>query len=135
MSKIVTISEAASIAIHGMILVAQSDKLINVENIAKRTESSKHHVAKVFQRLVKEGYVTSQRGPTGGFKLILNSSQITFLELYEVIEGEISLHECPLEKPICPFSKCIMNGITQRLSKEFKTYLSEQTLNMYTDYI
>jgi len=134
MSRIVTISEAAHIALHGMILVAQSDGLINVIKISEKTDSSKHHVAKIFQRLVKEGMVTSQRGPNGGFKLNKKPEEISFLDIYEVIEGEITTQECPLEKPICPFKKCIMNGITQRLTKEFKQYLSEQTLAEYKDY-
>jgi Rrf2 family protein len=131
MSKIVTLSEASAIALHGMILVAQSDGLINVIQIAEKTESSKHHVAKVFQRLVKEGLIISQRGPKGGFKLTKKPEEITFLTVYEAIEGSISVVECPIEKPNCPFKKCILNGVTQRMTKEFKKYLSEQTLDMY----
>jgi len=134
MSKIVTISEAAHIALHGMILVSQSDELINVIKISEKTDASKHHVAKIFQRLVKEGMVTSHRGPNGGFRLNKKPEEISFLKIYELIEGEITTQECPLEKPVCPFNKCIMNGITQRLTKEFKKYLSEQTLDMYKDY-
>ncbi|RLD34925.1 MAG: Rrf2 family transcriptional regulator, partial [Bacteroidetes bacterium] len=45
MSKILNISEAASIAVHGIILVARSDKLVNVNYIAELTASSRHHVA------------------------------------------------------------------------------------------
>jgi DNA-binding IscR family transcriptional regulator len=46
MSKVVTISEAASIALHGMILIARSEPSINVMQIAELTGASKHHVAK-----------------------------------------------------------------------------------------
>ena len=69
MSRILRLSEAASIAVHGMILVARSDKLVNVNTIAELTSSSRHHVAKVFQRLVKENFIASNRGPSGGFSL------------------------------------------------------------------
>ena len=105
MSKIVTLSEAASIALHGIILVAKSDKLINVVQIADATSSSKHHVAKVFQRLVKEKFVNSHRGPSGGFSLNRKPEEITLLEIYEAIEGKIELTQCPLDKQICPFDK------------------------------
>ncbi len=134
MSKIINISEAAHIAIHGMILVAKVDGGMNVQKISEAMDSSKHHVAKVFQRLVKAGFVTSQRGPNGGFKLLKKPEEITLLDIYEEIEGEISVSECPLEKPVCPFTKCIMNGITKKLSLEFKKYLSEQTLATFIDY-
>ncbi|MDZ7740257.1 MAG: Rrf2 family transcriptional regulator [Bacteroidota bacterium] len=132
MSKIVTLSEAASIALHGMILVAKSEtKMINVIRIAEATNSSRHHVAKVFQRLVKEGFIQSHRGPTGGFTLKKNPNDITFLEIYEAIEGKIEIHECPLDKQICPFDKCIMNNVTKKMTEDYKSYLEKQTLDQY----
>jgi DNA-binding IscR family transcriptional regulator len=70
MSKVVTLSEAASIALHSMILVGRSKKSINVDNIAEATGSSRHHIAKIMQRLAKLGYVGSMRRPSGGFFLL-----------------------------------------------------------------
>lgn len=134
MSRILSLSEAASIAIHGMILVARSDKLVNVNQIAELTSSSRHHVAKVFQRLVKEGFINSNRGPTGGFALKMAPQDISFLTIYEVIEGKIEITVCPLDKPLCPFDKCIFNNKIRDLTIDFRTYLEEQTLDKYLNY-
>lgn len=131
MSKVVSLSEAASIALHGTILVARSEGGMNVMKIAEATDTSRHHVAKVMQRLVKAGYLTSQRGPNGGFVLKKQPKEITFLEIYETIEGTIEITSCPMNKQICPFDKCIMNNVTSKMTKEFREYLSEQTLDMY----
>lgn len=132
MSKIVTLSEAASIALHGMILVARADdKMINVVKIAEATNSSKHHVAKVFQRLVKEGFIDSHRGPTGGFTLKRKAEDINFLEIYEAIEGKIHVQSCPLDKHVCPFDKCIMNNVTRQMTEDYRNYLQKQKLNEY----
>ena len=131
MSKIVSLSEAASIALHGMILIARSGKMINVMQIAEKTCTSKHHVAKVLQRLVKDNYLISHRGPHGGFLLKKEPHEITFLELYEAIEGKIEIQKCPFDKPICPFDKCITQNITQKMTREFKEYLEKQTLDTY----
>src|SRR6056297_2748452 len=131
MSKIVALSEAASIALHGMILIARSKKSMNVLAIAERTNTSKHHVAKVMQRLVKAGYLTSQRGPSGGFILRKKPENITFLEIYEIIEGVIEIGKCPMDKQVCPFDKCIMNNVTSKMTREFKEYLREQTIDQY----
>ncbi len=131
MSKVVTISEAASIGLHGMILIAKADTLINVVKIAEATSSSKHHVAKVMQRLVKENYLDSQRGPNGGFALRVAPEDITLLNIYEAIEGKIEIHACPMEKPICPFGKCILNNITNQMTLQFKEYLTKNTLKDY----
>ncbi len=131
MSKIVSISEAASIALHGMIIIARSDKNVNVLDIADSTQTSKHHVAKVMQRMVKQGYLSSQRGPTGGFVLKKEPKKITLLEIYETIEGEIEITKCYLNKQICPFNKCFMDTLTYDLSVMFKEYMKKQTLDKY----
>lgn len=131
MSKIVSLSEAASIALHGLILIAREDEGLNVIKIAERTNTSKHHVAKVMQRLVKAGFLYSQRGPSGGFALKKKPEEINFLDIYETIEGTIEISECPMEKPICPFGKCIMNNVTNNMTNEFKNYLKDQTIDQY----
>jgi len=131
MSKIVSLSEAASIALHGMILIARKKKGMNVTKIAELTSTSKHHVAKVMQRLVKSGYLTSHRGPNGGFELKVPPAEINFLDIYEQIEGKIEINTCPMDKPVCPFDKCILNNVTSKMSKEFREYLSNQTIEQY----
>ena len=131
MSKIVSLSEAASIALHGIILIAREREGMNVTRIAESTKASKHHVAKVMQRLVKSGYLSSHRGPRGGFELKKKPDKITFLEIYETIEGTIEINTCPMDKPVCPFDKCIMNNVTSKMSREFREYLKHQTVDQY----
>ncbi len=131
MSRILSLSEAASIAVHGMILVARSDKLVNVNTIAELTSSSRHHVAKVFQRLVKENFITSNRGPSGGFSLKIKPEEISFLDIYEAIEGKIEITRCPLDKPLCPFDKCIFKNVIKDLTLDFRNYMEAQTLDKY----
>ena len=128
MSKIVQLSEAVSIAIHGMVLIAKADGNINVNKIAEETGSSKNHLAKVMQRLVKQGLLTSNRGPSGGFSLKKPASKITLLEIYECIEGRIESEECPQNKQICHFSKCLMGGIIKRVTDEFVEHFKSHTI-------
>lgn len=132
MSKIVSISEAASIAIHVMVLIARSENNnMNVNRLSEITGASKNHIAKVMQRLVKYNFVKSTRGPTGGFILNKPADEITLLQIYEAIEGEIAMSECPFDKGICPFDKCLMNGIIHRMTDEFVTYFKDQKLSGY----
>ncbi len=124
-------SEAASIALHGAIIVARSDEPVNVNAIAGITGTSRHHVAKVMMRLVKKNFFRSIRGPRGGFVMNMPPERITFLDLFEAIEGEIEVNKCPLNRPVCAFEKCILNNITSRMSRDFRDYLREQTLDRY----
>ncbi len=131
MANIVSLSEAASIALHGVILIAQENNPLNVLQIAEKTGSSKHHVAKVFQRLVKEGIVSSQRGPNGGFRLKVNPEEVNLLRIYEIIEGKINVKDCPVDHSICPFNTCVFHNITQQMTKIFRDFLAEHTISYY----
>lgn len=131
MAKIFNLSDASSIAIHAMVLVAQNGDSINVQKIAEATNTSRHHVAKVMQRLAKDGFVSSQRGPSGGFSLKKKPEEITFLNIYESIEGKIEIARCMFDTPVCPLGKCIMNNITNKMSVEFIDYLKSQTLSQF----
>lgn len=131
MSRIIALSEAASIAIHSLVLIARNEGMLNVNKISEATGSSKHHVAKILQRLVKDGFLTSNRGPGGGFLMRKNPEDITLLDIYETIEGKIEITKCAMNNPVCPFDKCLMGNIVSRLTTEFRDYLAGQVLDAY----
>lgn len=131
MSKIFSLSEAGSIAIHSMVLIAKADSKLNVIKIAERTGSSKHHVAKVLQRLVKDDFLTSNRGPHGGFELKKSADEINLLSVYESIEGKIEITKCPMDHQICPFDKCILGNVIGVMTQNFIDYMSSQILSDY----
>jgi Rrf2 family protein len=83
------------------------------------------------QRLVKNGYLNSSRGPKGGFSFNKKPTDVSLLEIYECIEGPIEVSECHMEYPICPFEKCLMGNIVQELTLEFKEYLHKMKVSDY----
>ena len=130
--KIISLSEASSIAIHAVVIIASEDKPITVNRIAEVTGASKNHLSKVMQFLVKHNIVNSIRGPLGGFVLNKTAYNLTLLDIYECMEGKIIYNEiCPLNRPVCPFQKCIMGNIVNNLTKELKESLSLQTLGSF----
>ncbi|PKP04334.1 MAG: Rrf2 family transcriptional regulator [Bacteroidetes bacterium HGW-Bacteroidetes-9] len=128
MAKVVHISEAASLAVHGMVLIAGSSEILNVNQIADITHSSRNHLAKVMQILVKNGYLDSVRGPKGGFTLKGDPKKINLLEIYELIEGNIEEHHCGIETQKCPFDICVFGGLADKFSADFIEYLRNKTL-------
>ena len=70
MSTVLKISEACSIAIHAMLVLAtNADKTLLARDIASILHVSESHLQKVLQRLVRSSLVSSVRGPNGGFYL------------------------------------------------------------------
>jgi len=133
MSKVFAISEAVSIAFHGMIMIAASEKKINVGQISDATGASRHHVAKVCQRLVKNGLLLSTRGPNGGFVLKRQDSDISLMDIYIVIEGVSETKSCHLGNLKCPFNHCLFGDILDKLSHDFIEFLESNTLDVLVD--
>jgi len=132
MSSIVKFSEAASIALHGVVLIAKSEKFLNVTKIAEKIGSSRHHVAKIMQRLAKDGYMKSMRGPTGGFILLKKPEKISFLDLYESVEGKVSTEtDYSNIKDSEAINKNILKNITTKMTQDFIDYMKKQYVSDY----
>ncbi len=132
MAKVLNITEAVTIALHSMIIIANKpDEQMNVKVISTLIDSSKFHVAKILQKLVKDGYLGSHRGPSGGFYLKANPNELTLLEIYEAIEGKIIIAECPIDHDHCPFGTCVFDDLTVQMTKQFVDFLKSRTLADY----
>ena len=135
MSNILKISEAASLALHvAVILAAKPDELVPTKEFASMLQASEAHLSKVLQRLEKAGIVNSTRGPKGGFKLNKSGNEITLLEVYEAIDGELSTSNCLLNKDLCN-GDCIMGDLIEKLNMQVKNYLSNTKLDSLTSAI
>ena len=96
---------------------------MNAKQLANITGSSLNHLSKVMQLLVKNGYLVSNRGPTGGFILRRPAEDITLLEVYEFIEGTVDCKICGITVDTCPFVSCVFGNSAEIFSEEFTGYL------------
>jgi len=128
--RILNISEAASIALHSMGVIARSKELLNVQQISGITGYSRNHTAKVLQQLVRNNLLTSARGPKGGFLLREKASDVSLMDIYRVIEGDINIEDtlCKVSCELCPFRNCIFGGLNEKFSREFRKHLQTSTL-------
>ena len=131
MSNILKISEAASIALHAMSILAKNqDELVSVKDIASQLGISGNHLSKVLQRLVKAELVISIKGNKGGFKLAKSPEIISFLEVYEAIDGKFKDSACLLNKPSCP-QTCIMGDLTTSINKQVKNFFKNTNITEF----
>ena len=132
MAKIIHFPDAATIGIHSVIVLAREKSTLNAIQLSEKIGSSKHHIGKVLQRLVKDGLLNSSRGPTGGFSIKKDPAEIHIYDIFRSIEGEVDYGECPYEDKICPVDKCLRDNIIKKMSMDFVDYLKQYTI---VDYI
>lgn len=133
MQNLLKISEAASLALHTMgLLASRPGEQVSTRELAARLKVSEAHLAKVMQRLGRAGLVRSQRGPKGGFALQRNPEDITLLEVYEATEGPLQERRCLLGNPMCS-GNCILGGLLERVGDEVRDYFSQTRLSDLKD--
>jgi len=132
MSNLFRVSEAASLAIHGMILMAESRETpLSAKEMASGLQASEAHLAKVLQRLGKAGLANSTRGPKGGFVLGKPADAVTLLDIYEAIEGPLETIACLLGRPICGGGQlCCMGGLLQSVGEQVRQHMANTRLSV-----
>lgn len=123
------ISEMTSLALHGLAVIAlHQGELVSAKKIAKAINASEAHLAKVLQRLSREGLIRSERGPKGGFALARPMEEITILQVFEITEGVDINKACPLKRDNCPFVECLFDGSLQKIEAESVSLFANRSL-------
>jgi Rrf2 family protein len=129
MANILRISEATSLALHTMALLAmhRGKRKSNLE-LAETLHASHHTLAKVLNSLARAELVDALRGPHGGFMLAEDPASISLLSVYEAVEGQLEEARCLLGSPICTGRGCVLGGLVESVHSDLETYLSETTV-------
>ncbi|HNW09752.1 MAG TPA: Rrf2 family transcriptional regulator [Candidatus Rifleibacterium sp.] len=126
MSTYLGMSEAVSLGIHSMLLLAKNPaEGLNLVAMANSLNASEAHLAKVMQRLRKSGMISALRGPGGGYKLLFPPENISLLQIYEAIDGPFKFEENHCR---CPVSPCKINKLLHEMACHFFDYLKNNTL-------
>ena len=72
-----------------------------VRDIAKATGIPPAYLAKIVHTLARKGYLTTQRGTSGGVSLARAAEDVTLLEICEVFDDPIVQKRCMLGTTVC----------------------------------
>jgi Rrf2 family protein len=110
-------------------LAREQGQLANVSEIAQQMNIPKSFLAKILQRLVREGIAESIRGANGGFRLLKEPHQITLLEVLTTIQGIAPINTCAINKRNCHMSsKCSVHPIWVEIRREVERRLATRTI-------
>ena len=128
-------------ALRGMVYIKiqnLKDRRPGVAEIAHEIEAPFFYTAKIFQRLVKQGFVKSIKGKGGGFYLDPEKKDLPLKEIIIAIEGEelfigcgFGLKNCDENNP-CPLHHqygIIRNQINDLVKNETIQSLAKNSIN------
>ncbi len=72
-----------------------------VGEIIERNDVPQAFLSKILQRLTKEGFLSSKKGPNGGFFLTEKQMQVSIMEVITELEGKDFFSNCLLRFEAC----------------------------------
>jgi Rrf2 family protein len=119
-------------AIRAMVNLAKNytEVTVSTRKIADDENIPYQLACKLMQKLHNNKLVESYMGPKGGFRLRLDPSKISLLEVIEAIQGPLTLNRCLLSVDICPRQKsCPLTVKLAELQEYVYNYLGGITLD------
>ncbi|OFW65542.1 MAG: hypothetical protein A2Z12_03015 [Actinobacteria bacterium RBG_16_68_21] len=95
------IMRRSDIALRAVRLLHREAATLRAAEIAARLESTAQFIPQVLTPLVKAGWIASEPGPRGGYRLTIEPSRRSILELVELIEGPTDNGVCVLRAGPC----------------------------------
>jgi Rrf2 family protein len=87
-------------------------------------------LAKVLQKLVREGFLLSEQGTNGGYRLARDPDTMTALEVIRAIDGPIILTNCFTAHGDCDLSEqCTVRAPLRRVHEEILRLLNSITIS------
>lgn len=126
------ISEATAIALHALIyIVNRENKMVSLKEISEKFKISDNHLSKILQRFVKLGVLTSVKGPKGGFSIVPEHKNLSFWEIFEIIEGHVQKNNCIFNAQHVNCTECIMSDLVCSLNGQFIEYMKKHKISDY----
>ena len=101
---------------------------VSAKRIAEEFSIPQELLAKILQRLAKQGLIVSHNGPKGGYVLSRRAAEISVGEVIRALEGPINIVSC-LEDSECPqMERCSLRRPVQKLQAAITQMLDTMSL-------
>jgi Rrf2 family protein len=126
--KISTKSEYGLRAMIDLALSFEKNPVL-LKDISKKQDISFKYLGQLFLLLKNSGLIKGQRGSKGGYSLNRNPAHITLLEIFEALEGPLSLTECDSNDSCCSKTfSCVTHDIWKQTKNMIHDFFKDITL-------
>jgi Rrf2 family protein len=104
-------------------------EVADLHTLSNALDVPQSYLSKVLQQLHKGGYLASQMGSKGGYKLARAVEKTTMKAVLHVIQGETRIQECLMDHFDCNrFKKCAVNQHIRSIQQTVDRMLEQLTI-------
>ena len=106
---------------------------VSAKRIAEEFAIPQELLAKILQRLAKQGLIVSHNGPKGGYELARRPSEISVGDVVRALEGPINIVSCLEASSECPqMAHCNLRRPVQKIQAAITQVLDTMSLSELT---
>lgn len=98
------------------------------QSIAEATGVPEGYLSKVLHTLARAGIVSSQRGPSGGFSLLIPAEELTMLRVVQAVEPLPHIKRCPPDAQDWADQGCPLQAVLAGLVEHIEATLNATTI-------
>ncbi|MEO6627933.1 MAG: Rrf2 family transcriptional regulator [Aquihabitans sp.] len=123
------ITRRADLAVRAMGILGQADGRWKSSALAGALDTTAGFVPQVLNPLVKAGWVASDPGPSGGYRLVASLAELSVLDVVEAIDGPTDNGRCVVADQACDGqAPCVLHAAWSRARGELVDALGALTL-------
>ncbi|HYL10351.1 MAG TPA: Rrf2 family transcriptional regulator [Candidatus Acidoferrales bacterium] len=111
-----------------------ADGSCSATEIAERYDISTPLMAKVLQKLARQGLVAARHGSSGGYQLARDPDRITALDVISAIDGPLLITSCVTSHGECgQTSRCTIREPLRRVNESILQVLGTVTISQMSE--
>ena len=126
-------------ALRGLVYIQvqnSRDHKPGIPEIAKEVETPPFYMAKILQRLSKQGMVQSSKGRGGGFYFDKNKPELTLMKVIQFTEGNDLFISCAFGLKKCSdVNPCPMHERYAQIREGIQQMVTEESIQSFADKI
>ncbi|WP_225744546.1 Rrf2 family transcriptional regulator [Marinilactibacillus sp. Marseille-P9653] len=123
-------SKATNYALHSMVHLAMenTNEAVGVDTLAQRQKLSPTYLSKILTKLSKAGLIESTPGVKGGYRLVREPEECSFLDVIQATEGYESLLNCTMSHDGKWSQTCLIERTMSEVEDKMKEELASKTI-------
>ena len=101
---------------------------VALADIAKRQSISQTYLEQLFSKLKRHGLVSSSRGPRGGYRLALETDEISIAKIIYSVDEKIDITRCHGKQNCQKDQRCLTHDLWMELNMHVSGFLNGITI-------
>ncbi len=111
----------------------QEGKRVRIKEISEVEKIPIPYLEQILNKLKKAEVIEGKRGPSGGYNLSKLPEDIRMIEIFEILEGDLSVVDCDIAAENCKKEDCSTIYLWNKINASIMTLLYSTTLSELID--